>query len=172
MSLHRRPAWPIVSLGLLVLTACASTPSTTSHTSPTATPHETPTGSPTAAVTSTRYAWTQLSPSVAPLARNSAGFAYDAATGTDLLTGGRTGCGPGAGQYIDTWSWNGATWTQLHPTNDGPGRMAWFTMAYDETTHITTASRYATALTSPQLLDLTGSESVATLVAAKQSMKP
>jgi hypothetical protein len=131
-----RPWWVIGSVGFLMLTACAATPPAASHAGPTATPRESATGSssPTAAVTSTRYAWTQLSPSTAPLARNSAGFAYDAATGTDLLTGGRTGCGPSAGQYVDTWSWNGATWTQLHPANDGPGRMAWFTMAYDDAT--------------------------------------
>lgn len=38
------------------------------------------------------------------------------------------------------------------------------TTAYDETTHTTTTTRYATALTSTQLTALTGSESVATLV--------
>ena len=132
MPRHMPLSWLIGSIGVLTLAACgAASPAPTLRTG-TSTPRSSAT--PTAAVSSTREAWTQRSPSIAPLPRNSAGFAYDAATGIDLLTGGRTGCGPSAGQYVDTWSWNGTAWTQLHPSLDGPGNMAWFTMAYDDAT--------------------------------------
>ena len=132
--MDRRQWWIFGSIALLTLAACGSTPAPTFSAS--TTPRSTSTGSstPTTGVTATRSAWTQIATSSAPLARNSAGFAYDAATGTDLLTGGRTGCAPGSGQYLDTWSWSGSAWTQLHPTLDGPGQMAWFTMAYDPAT--------------------------------------
>jgi hypothetical protein len=129
-----RPWWIIGAVGLVAVAACNSTPASSAHVSSAPTVRATPTGSETPGVVSTRSAWTELTPAAAPLARNSAGFAYDAATGTDLLTGGRTGCGPGAGQYVDTWSWNGTTWAQMHPAVDGPGAMAWFTMAYDDAT--------------------------------------
>jgi hypothetical protein len=125
--------WIGGSLAVFVSAACGSTsPSATQTLTPRATPTATP--SPSAQVTSTQYTWTQLTPASAPLARNSAGFAYDAATGTDILTGGRTGCAPSAGEYTDTWSWNGTTWTQLHPKDVGPGEMSWFSMAYDPAT--------------------------------------
>jgi hypothetical protein len=129
-----RHGWIVGAVAVGAVAACGSTsaPSATRTPTPRATPTASP--SPSAQVTSTKYAWTQLAPASSPLARNSAGFAYDAATGTDILTGGRTGCGPGAGQYVDTWSWNGTAWTQLHPKLDGPGLMAWFTMAYDAAT--------------------------------------
>jgi hypothetical protein len=132
--LRRQPPWWIIgSIAVVAVAACGST---SAPATPTPRPHATPsaTPSPSVQVTSTQYAWTQLAPVSSPLARNSAGFAYDAATGTDILTGGRSGCAPSAGQYTDTWSWNGTTWTQLHPKLDGPGEMAWFTMAYDSAT--------------------------------------
>jgi hypothetical protein len=129
----QRQWWIVGSVAALAVAACGST---SASTTPTPRPHATATAtpSPSTVVTSTQYAWTQLTPASSPLARNSAGFAYDAATGTDLLTGGRTGCSPNSGQYVDTWSWNGTTWTQLHPKVDGPGEMAWFSMAYDAAT--------------------------------------
>jgi hypothetical protein len=125
---EQRQLWIVGSLAVVAVAACGSTSTPTATSTATATP------SPTTVVTSTQHAWAQLTPASAPLARNSAGFAYDAATGTDILTGGRTGCSPNAGQYVDTWSWNGTVWTQLHPKADGPGEMAWFTMAYDDAT--------------------------------------
>jgi hypothetical protein len=128
---QQRQRWVVGAFAVFVAAACGST--ATPSTTPTLTLHATSsaTPSPSTVVTSTQYAWTQLMTASAPLARDSAGFAYDAATGTDLLTGGRTGCSPNAGQYVDTWSWNGSTWTQLHPKLDGPGEMAWFSMTYD-----------------------------------------
>jgi hypothetical protein len=114
----QRQWWIVGSVAALAVAAWGST---SASTTPTPRPHATATAtpSPSTVVTSTQYAWTQLTPASSPLARNSAGFAYDAATGTDLLTGGRTGCSPNSGQYVDTWSWNGTTWTQLHPKVDG-----------------------------------------------------
>jgi hypothetical protein len=129
----QRQWWIVGSVAVFAIAACGSTsPSAT----PTPRPHATATAtpSPSTVVTSSQDVWTQLTPASSPLARNSAGFAYDAATGTDILTGGRTGCSPNSGQYVDTWSWNGTTWTQLHPKVDGPGEMAWFSMAYDAAT--------------------------------------
>lgn len=127
----QRPWWLVGTISLVTVAACGSTSPT--HT---ATPRATPTGAttPTANVTATRFLWKQVATPSAPLARNSAGFAYDAATGTDILTGGRTGCSPSATQYLDTWSWNGTAWTQLPTGNNSPGAMAWFTMAYDDAT--------------------------------------
>jgi len=131
--LRRRGQWWIVgSLAVFAVAACGSTSTPIATPTPHAT--STATSSPSTVVTSTQSAWTQLTPASAPLARNSAGFANDAATGTDIQTGGRSGCSPSAGQYVDTWSWNGTTWTQLHPKVDGPGEMAWFSMAYDDAT--------------------------------------
>jgi hypothetical protein len=132
MSRQSRCWWILGSIAVMGITACGATSPPAATQTPR--PSAAPTPSPSTVVTSTQYAWTQLTPAAAPLARNSAGFAYDAATGTDLLTGGRTGCGPSAGEYTDTWSWNGTAWTQLHPKVDGPGEMAWFTMAYDGAT--------------------------------------
>jgi hypothetical protein len=64
--------------------------------------------------------WTKHSPASAPSARTGAGLVYDQATQQLLLFGGgATPAGPFNG---DTWTWNGTTWTQLHPANSPPGR--------------------------------------------------
>jgi len=64
--------------------------------------------------------WTKHSPASAPSARTGAGLVYDPATQQLLLFGGgATPAGPFNG---DTWTWNGTTWTQLHPANSPPGR--------------------------------------------------
>jgi hypothetical protein len=39
-------------------------------------------------------------------------MAYDPATRTVIMYGGYSDT---AGRLTDTWSWNGTTWTQLHP---------------------------------------------------------
>ena len=56
-------------------------------------------------------------------------MAYDAATGTVVLFGGRR-----AGLAVnDTWVWNGATWTRQFPKTSPPARTA-ASMAYDAAT--------------------------------------
>ena len=76
--------------------------------------------------------WRQLAPSTAPLARNSAGTAFDAANGTMVVSGGRHGCALTSAIYSDTWSWNGTTWKQEQPTDKGPAeRIIGAPVAYD-----------------------------------------
>jgi hypothetical protein len=68
---------------------------------------------------------TQAEPNLPP-PRSSAAMAYDPAIGNTLLFGGE-----GAGRQLDdTWSWNGARWSQLHPRSSPPGLTA-PEMAYD-----------------------------------------
>jgi hypothetical protein len=80
--------------------------------------------------------WTQQHPATHPSRRMNMAMAYDAGTGTVVLFGGAgvsgtAGCDPICN---DTWTWNGTTWTQQHPTTSpsprqvGPGTGA---MAYD-----------------------------------------
>src|SRR5205807_1513422 len=54
--------------------------------------------------------WHELSVTTSPLARNSAGFAYDAATQNVVMSGGRHGCGASATSYTDTWTLDGTVW--------------------------------------------------------------
>ncbi len=76
--------------------------------------------------------WTQASPAANPPARYRAAMAYDPATGQLLLFGGKTAADGGT-LLDDTWSWNGATWTELSPTVSPPA--LWFTsMAFDPST--------------------------------------
>jgi hypothetical protein len=69
--------------------------------------------------------WTQQHPAVSPPALNraSAAMAYDAATGTVVLS------------EVDgsTWTWNGTTWTQQTPAASPPARFG-AAMAYDTAT--------------------------------------
>jgi hypothetical protein len=53
-------------------------------------------------------------------------MAYDPATATMVMYGGFN-CVINSTQ---TWSWNGSTWTQLHPASTGPGRNSGV-MTYD-----------------------------------------
>src|SRR2546426_2437304 len=66
---------------------------------------------------------TTSEPSPAPFgpdARFGAAMAYDAALGVSILFGGRGV----QGEYLDdTWSWNGETWTRLHPKASPPMRV-------------------------------------------------
>ena len=67
-------------------------------------------------------------PSIAsPPARDFASMAYDSGTGQLVLFGGEDSSG---GFLNDTWTWNGATWTQQSPTTSPPARDA-ASMAYD-----------------------------------------
>ena len=75
--------------------------------------------------------WLQQHPAVSPPPRYGAGMVYDAATKTVVLFGG-TGWITSylIGPLSDTWTWNGTTWTQQHPTVTPPARNG-FGMAYD-----------------------------------------
>src|SRR5438105_4060688 len=76
--------------------------------------------------------WHEVTTTNRPLARSSAGFAYDAATRNLVLSGGRHGCGPSATSYADTWLLDGSTWHMpTHPQLHTPGEMTTFSMAYD-----------------------------------------
>ena len=81
--------------------------------------------------TRTGSTWTQQHPATSPSARTGAGLVYDAATQQLLLFGGgATTAGPFNG---DTWTWNGTTWTQLHPATSPPAR-EFGDMVYDTAT--------------------------------------
>jgi hypothetical protein len=71
--------------------------------------------------------WLQQLPPSAPSARNQAGLAYHAASGTLVLFGGRDATSNPTG---DTWTWNGTAWTQQSPPSSPTPRSAQ-TMAYD-----------------------------------------
>src|SRR5260221_8161978 len=86
----------------------------------------------TAQATGAAWQWGRVTVAAGPPGRNSGGFAYDSGSGRVFLTGGKHGCGPSATSYVDTWTLDGSTWQQQHPKNDGPGEMARFTMAYDQ----------------------------------------
>lgn len=65
-----------------------------------------------------------------PAGRSRAAMAYDDATGTVLLFGGRSATGAALG---DTWSWDGDHWTQLHPAH-APSARSGAASAYDPDT--------------------------------------
>jgi len=79
--------------------------------------------------------WLQQRPTVSPPPRSGAGMVYSAATKTVVLFGG-TGLVSAyeIGALSDTWTWNGKTWTQQHPTVTPPPRHG-FSMADDKATH-------------------------------------
>jgi hypothetical protein len=54
-------------------------------------------------------------------------MAYDAATGTIVLFGGKNNS---PGFLSDTWTWDGSTWTKQAPAAHPPGRFE-AAMAYD-----------------------------------------
>jgi hypothetical protein len=63
--------------------------------------------------------WSELQPATAPLPRDSAAIAYDAATQTVVVSSGETGCaGIDREVYTDTWTWNGSRWVQV--STDAP----------------------------------------------------
>jgi hypothetical protein len=63
-----------------------------------------------------------------PEARSAAAMAFDSANGTMLLFGGYGIHGP----LNDTWTWDGSSWTQQHPSTSPPARGGSL-MAYDAT---------------------------------------
>jgi hypothetical protein len=79
--------------------------------------------------------WTLLHPSVSPPGREAGSMVYDAATGQIVLFGGYDGYASNTTQPLlnDTWTWDGTTWTQQHPTVSPPARFE-ASMAYDATT--------------------------------------
>ncbi|HLX57281.1 MAG TPA: kelch repeat-containing protein, partial [Ktedonobacteraceae bacterium] len=72
-----------------------------------------------------------VQPALAPSGRGNAQLVYDDATNSLLLFSGQdyTGAPP----LDDTWSWNGSTWTRLHPAHS-PGPRDGAAIAYDPTT--------------------------------------
>jgi len=75
--------------------------------------------------------WSTPMLSVAPPARHGASMAYDAAHGRVVLFGGcaNAQC---TTRLNDTWTWDGATWTQLAPVSS-PSARAQAGLAYDAT---------------------------------------
>ena len=73
--------------------------------------------------------WTRQAPASSPPARANAAIAYDAATGTVVLFGGRGANGP----FGDTWTWDGSTWKKQNPAAHPSARVS-AAMAYDAAT--------------------------------------
>jgi len=76
--------------------------------------------------------WTQQQPATSPPARAAAGAAYDRAHGRVLVFGGVISANGKLTYFGDTWSWDGTTWTQLHPASSPSARQL-ADMAYDPT---------------------------------------
>jgi uncharacterized protein (TIGR03437 family) len=75
--------------------------------------------------------WTQKSPQNSPPARNGHAMAYDAAHGQIVLFGGAESNGfDNTTLFGDTWTWDGANWTQKSLQNSPPARYL-HAMAYD-----------------------------------------
>jgi hypothetical protein len=74
--------------------------------------------------------WTNQAPAAHPTARFDTSMAYDAATSTVVLFGGRDSSNAIVG---DTWTWDGTTWTKQHPATSPPARIDG-AMAYDAAT--------------------------------------
>ena len=70
-------------------------------------------------------------PGVSPPARAFAAAAYDEASHQVVLFG---GIGANGAALDDTWTWNGATWTQQHPATSPPAR-EFAAMTYDPNAH-------------------------------------
>jgi hypothetical protein len=79
-------------------------------------------------------AWTQMHPAISPPARQMASMAYDGARHRVVLLGGMSNAAPDKGRLTDTWTWDGKTWTQMHPANQ-PTALA-MPLAYDPTSHM------------------------------------
>ena len=78
-------------------------------------------------------AWTAAAAG-GPSARLTASMAYDPNTATVVVFGGSSGAGGAAGNLGDTWTWNGAAWSQPTLTNSPPARSG-ATMAFDAATN-------------------------------------
>jgi hypothetical protein len=78
--------------------------------------------------------WSQMNPEHSPPSRHHHAMAYDSKRKVVVLFGGYTSLDPATGQrddLADTWEWNGADWTQMHPAHS-PQRRDGHAMAYDE----------------------------------------
>ncbi len=95
--------------------------------------------SPAGALSTALLAWSQLSSTTSPPARDVSVMAYDPATAQLVLFGGFAG----TTLYNDTWVWNGSTWSQVDDSGDAgcttsctsspPGRYG-AAMAFDPAT--------------------------------------
>jgi hypothetical protein len=65
--------------------------------------------------------WTKLPTATSPSPRTGAQMSFDPVHNVVLLFGGQTNLGPVAASS-ETWQWDGATWTQLHPSTTPPAR--------------------------------------------------
>jgi hypothetical protein len=77
--------------------------------------------------------WTQQHPAASPSPRQGAAVAWDPATHQLLLFGGAADSS-NPRYFGDTWTWNGTTWTQLHPATSPPARHQ-ADMIYDAAMH-------------------------------------
>lgn len=59
--------------------------------------------------------WTPMTPSAKPPARNSHSLSFGPGNRTVLFGGYQQNTGSGAGNFADTWLWDGANWTQPFP---------------------------------------------------------
>jgi hypothetical protein len=71
--------------------------------------------SPAGALSTAELAWSQLSPSTSPPARQGAAVAFDPATAQLVLFGGLSASG---NALDDTWTWDGTTWSQTDDSGD------------------------------------------------------
>jgi IPT/TIG domain-containing protein/galactose oxidase-like protein len=77
--------------------------------------------------------WTQISPANSPSPRTQATMTFDAANGVSVLVGGVAGCSRSScNQFDETWTWNGADWTQAAPAHS-PGPRAVHALVFDPT---------------------------------------
>lgn len=91
--------------------------------------------------------WAQLHPPTSPPGRSFGSLAFDESTKTTILFGGGApNSDPGR---LDTWSWDGSTWTKLQPPTAPNLRVA-ATLAYDDAIQ----SLLFVGPSSPQLQDV------------------
>src|ERR1700682_2384742 len=75
--------------------------------------------------------WTLTPPAIGPPPRAYHAMAYDSANKQVVLFGGAKGSAV-SGDFSDTWTWDGSTWTQKSPQNS-PSARSFIAMAYDST---------------------------------------
>ncbi|MEZ5966025.1 MAG: hypothetical protein R3F56_19470 [Planctomycetota bacterium] len=80
-----------------------------------------------------RGGWSFLNPPARPTKRGAASMTYDSRRGVYVLYG---GVYPGGVNRLDTWEWNGTTWTQSF-TAHNPGRTVRAGMAFDAARGVT-----------------------------------
>jgi Protein of unknown function (DUF4232) len=77
------------------------------------------------------HGWSEAHPAVVPPARERAAMAYDPKTKEVVLFGGTVRrSGQTSLALDDTWTWNGTSWTQLHPAHVPPWSSG-LAMSYD-----------------------------------------